>query len=109
MKGSQSGGGPSWSGGEGGGRPHGGGRPPARRMPPPDVTGAEANYLFKNKEARSRMVVRLMDGEEVRGVIEYYDRDMIKINRTDGPNVFIRKHNIRYMYKDPADGGPVKP
>ncbi len=48
------------------------------------------------------MVVQLLDGEEIRGVIEYYDRDMIKINRTDGPNLFIRKAHIRYIYKDPA-------
>ncbi len=88
----------------------GGGRPPhgGRRMPPPESTGAEAGYLYKNKESRTPMVVRLMDGEEVRGVIEYYDRDMIKINRTDGPNVFIRKRNIRYMFKDPAFAGPEK-
>ncbi len=83
--------------------PRGGGRPPhARRRPPPDSTGAEAAYLAKNKDARTRMVVRLLDGEEVRGVIEYYDRDMIKINRTDGPNVFIRKQHIRYMFEDPG-------
>jgi hypothetical protein len=50
------------------------------------------------------MVLRLVDGDEVRGVIEYYDREMIKINRTDEPNLFIRKDQIRYMYKDP-DGG----
>ncbi len=88
----------------------GGGRPPhGHRMPPPESTGAEANYLFKNKEGRTPMVVRLMDGEEVRGVIEYYDRDMVKINRTDGPNVFIRKRHIRYMYKDPTVPAPQKP
>jgi sRNA-binding regulator protein Hfq len=69
-------------------------------MPPPDSTGAEANYLAKNKEARTPMVVHLMDGEEVHGVIEYYDRDMVKINRADGPNVFIRKTHIRYIHKD---------
>jgi host factor-I protein len=80
----------------------------ARRMPPPDSTGAEAAYLAKNKEARTPMVVSLMDGEIVRGWIEYYDRDMLKINRNGGPNLFIRKSNIRYMYKDPeatAAGG----
>ena len=69
-------------------------------MPPPDATGSEASYLAKNKEARTPMVVQMMDGEIVRGVIEYYDRDMVKINRTEGPNLFIRKRNIRYMYKD---------
>jgi host factor-I protein len=75
-------------------------------MPPPDSTGAEAAYLAKNKEARTPMVVNLMDGEVVRGWIEYYDRDMLKINRDGGPNLFIRKANIRYMYKDP-EGEPA--
>jgi len=68
--------------------------------PPPEFTGAEAAYLFRNKEARSSMVVRLADGEEVRGIIEYYDRDMVKINRTEGPNLFIRKSQIRYMHRE---------
>lgn len=71
-----------------------------RHGPPPEFTGAEAAYLFRNKEARSPMVVRLADGEEVRGIIEYYDRDMVKINRTEGPNLFIRKRQIRYMFRE---------
>ena len=71
-----------------------------RRGPPPEFTGAEAAYLFQNKEARTPMVVRLLDGEMVRGIIEYYDRDMVKINRTEGPNLFIRKSQIRYMHRE---------
>ena len=71
-----------------------------RRGPPPEFTGAEAAYLHRNKEARSPMVVRLSDGEDVRGIIEYYDRDMVKINRTEGPNLFIRKSQIRYMHRE---------
>ena len=74
--------------------------PEDRQGPPPEFTGAEAAYLFRNKEARSPMVVRLADGEEVRGIIEYYDRDMVKINRTEGPNLFIRKAQIRYMHRE---------
>jgi len=94
----------------GGGRPGGrneGSRGPggARRTAPPESTGAEVNYLFKNKEARTAMVLRLVGGDEIRGIIEYYDRDMIKINRSSGPNLFIRKSQIRYMYKDPLGGG----
>jgi sRNA-binding regulator protein Hfq len=69
-------------------------------MPPPDATGAEADYLAKKKESRAPMVVHLTGGEMVRGVIEYYDRDMVKINRTEGPNLFIRKADIRYMHGD---------
>jgi small nuclear ribonucleoprotein (snRNP)-like protein len=74
--------------------------PEERHGPPPEFTGAEAAYLFRNKEARSPMVVRLADGEDVRGIIEYYDRDMVKINRTEGPNLFIRKSQIRYMHRE---------
>jgi small nuclear ribonucleoprotein (snRNP)-like protein len=108
MQGPPQGSGKPWRRREGGGGP-GGSRPPhgphaqqGRKMPPSDSTGAEASYLLKNKEGRTPMVVRLLDGEEVRGVIEYYDRDMIKINRTDGPNVFIRKRHIRYMHEEPS-------
>ena len=75
-------------------------------MPPPDATGAEATYLEHNKESRAPIVVHLVDGEVVRGVIEYYDRDMIKIHRADGPNLFVRKHTIRYMY---AENEPTPP
>ena len=73
-----------------------------RRGAPPDQTGAETNYLVKNMEARTPMVVRLVDNEEVRGWIEYYDRKMIKINRRQPPHLFIRKENIKYIYKDEA-------
>lgn len=87
-----------------GGKGDGGRAPqhPGKRLPPPDATGAEAAYLAKNKEAKTTMVVQLLDGETVRGWIEYYDRDMIKINRDAGPNLFIRKSTIRYLYKDPG-------
>jgi host factor-I protein len=71
-----------------------------RRGPPVESTGAEAAYLSENKEARTPMVVCLADGEIVRGWIEYYDRDMVKINRTIGPNLFIRKSQIRYMHEE---------
>ncbi len=100
--------------GGGGGRdprrdPPGGPPRPGRRPPPPDSTGAEGSYLQKNKDARTMMVLHLLDGEQVRGWIEYYDRDMVKINRMDGPNLFVRKTQIRYMYKDPAAPAPEKP
>lgn len=87
------------------GRGQDGGRGPqgaGRRAPPPESTGAEAAYLAKNKDTRTIMIVHLTDGEVVRGVIEYYDRDMVKINRVAGPNLFIRKSNIRYMHEETA-------
>jgi sRNA-binding regulator protein Hfq len=53
--------------------------------------------------ARTPMVVVLTDGEVLHGVIEWYDRDCIKVNRTDGPNLLVLKHVIKYMYKENGD------
>jgi sRNA-binding regulator protein Hfq len=46
------------------------------------------------------MVVILIDGEELRGWIEWYDKGSIKLNRHQGPNLLIQKHYIRYMFKE---------
>ncbi len=75
-----------------------------RRSPPPDATGDEAAYLAKLREQRTIVAVQLLDGTELRGLIEYYDRDMIKVNRVDGggPNVFVRKKYVRLMWEEPT-------
>lgn len=70
------------------------------RGAPPEQTGAETNYIVKNMEARTPMVVRLLDNEELRGWIEYYDKNVIKLNRKQPPHLFIRKDRIKYIYKD---------
>ncbi len=43
------------------------------------------------------MRVKLAGGEEVTGVIEYYDRSFIRITRQSEPNLFIFKHDINYV------------
>ena len=53
-------------------------------MPPPDATGEEAAYLARLREKRTPIAVEMLDGEVFHGVIEYYDRDMLKVNRLDG-------------------------
>lgn len=45
------------------------------------------------------MVIVLQDGEEIEGTIEWYDREALKVNRTDAPNVMILRHSIKYMFK----------
>jgi hypothetical protein len=91
-----------------GGTPREGGGPPTdrshRRTPPPDATGDEAAYLAKLRERRTVVAVQLLDGTVFRGVIEYYDRDMLKVNRIDGggPNVFVRKKHVRCMWEEPV-------
>lgn len=67
---------------------------------PPEQTNAEAFYYTKQMAAKTPMVVVLSDGEVLHGVIEWYDRDCLKVNRTDGPNLLVPKHSIKYIYKE---------
>jgi host factor-I protein len=73
----------------------------ARRRPnPPERTNAEEFYYLKQMAAKTPMVVLLDNGEELRGWLEWYDKDALKLNRNDGPNLLILKHSIRYMFKE---------
>lgn len=83
-----------------GGRTSPGQPPPGVRRPPPEWTGQEAEYLEALKELATPMLLRLRDGRTVRGVIEYYDRDMVKLQRPAGPHLFIRKSDIRYLQEE---------
>lgn len=103
-------------GGGGGERSEGGGhrehrehRPPQpaassavqvrKRVPPPMETSAEIFYYKKQIDAHTPMVICLLDGEEIEGTIEWYDRGALKVNRIDAPNLLVLKRNIKYMYK----------
>jgi len=46
------------------------------------------------------MVIVLRDGEQIHGVIEWYDRSCIKVNRNGGANLLIYKPAIKYMFKE---------
>jgi sRNA-binding regulator protein Hfq len=70
-----------------------------RRPVPPELTNAEAFYYLKQMNTQTPMVVELDNGEKVRGIIEWYDRQCLKVNREEGPNLLVFKHSIRYLYK----------
>lgn len=78
-------------------------RPPQktdnRKKPPPVETLAEVFYYRKQIDARTEMVFVLQDGEQIRGTIEWYDLDSLKINRKKDPNILLPKHSIKYMFK----------
>ena len=73
--------------------------PHKRRQVPPENTSAEAFYYVKQMTGRTPMVVMLDNGMELRGHIEWYDRNCIKVNREGLPNLLVYKHAIRYMFK----------
>ena len=71
------------------------------KTPPPEETFEEVAYLKLLGEKQKAVTVKLVDGEIVRGWIEYYDRNMIRLTREGAPNLFIFKHEIMYI----AEGG----
>ncbi|MGO9863182.1 MAG: Hfq-like protein [Terriglobales bacterium] len=71
-----------------------------KRTPPPDDTFEEATYLKALGEQQRAVSLKLADGEVVRGWIEYYDKNMVRVTREDGPNLFIFKHEIVYIAED---------
>ncbi|HTU44249.1 MAG TPA: RNA chaperone Hfq [Bryobacteraceae bacterium] len=54
-------------------------------------------------QSKTRMVVVLTDGEQLEGVIEWYDRECLKLNRIGAPNLLLYKRSIKYMYKAEGD------
>jgi len=85
-----------------------------RRKPtPPDQTNAESFYYIKQMQGRTPMVVVLDAGETIHGVIEWYDKNCIKVHRVGEPNLLIMKSSIRYMYKqgegkNNGENGPAR-
>ena len=71
-----------------------------KRPTPPDQTNAENFYYVKQMQSKTPMVITLKDGEVLKGVIEWYDRSCLKINRDGAPNLLLYKSNIKYMHKD---------
>ena len=74
--------------------------PRRSKSPPAGETGREADYLKQLGEHQRPVTIKLTDGEVVRGWIEYYDRNMVRVTREGAPNLFIFKHQIRYIAED---------
>ena len=73
-----------------------------RRQSAPETTFREAEYIDRLSKSRTPVVVKLIDGEEVKGWIEYYDKNMVRLTRQGAPNLFIFKHEIMYIAEEGA-------
>jgi len=47
------------------------------------------------------MIVQLINGEALKGRIEWYDERCIKLKDDNEANYIVYKHVIKYMYKNP--------
>jgi len=71
----------------------------AKSPRPPEQTLEEIKYLKHLVEKKIPVCVKLSDNEMVEGVVEYYDQRFIRVTREGEPNLFIFKHDIKYLYE----------
>jgi sRNA-binding regulator protein Hfq len=59
---------------------------------------AEAFYFQKQIQMQTEMMVVLDDGDELRGIIEWYDKCVVKL-RAGRQRVLVYKSGIKYLFK----------
>jgi host factor-I protein len=65
----------------------------------PEQTFEEVKYLRHLIDHGIVVRIRLSDNSEISGVIEFYDAHFIRLTRTGEPNLFVYKHDIKYLYE----------
>jgi host factor-I protein len=63
----------------------------------PEQTFEEVKYLRYLIEHSIPVRIKLSNNEEVTGMIEFYDANFIRITRDGAPNLFLFKHDIKYL------------
>ena len=64
----------------------------------PESSHAEVFYFQKQMQQQTEMLVVLEDGEELRGVIQWYDKCVVKL-RVGRNRVLVYKAGIKYLFK----------
>ena len=66
----------------------------------PEQTFEEVKYLRQLIENKTPVRVRITENEEFVGVIEFFDANLIRLTRKDEPNLFLYKHDIKYISEE---------
>lgn len=66
----------------------------------PDQTLEEIRFLKRLVENRTAVRIKLGDNEEISGIIEFYDANLIRVTREGHPNLFVYKHDIKYLSEE---------
>ena len=66
----------------------------------PEQTFDETKFLKQLVESKVPVTIRLGDNEEVSGVVEFYDANLIRVTREGAPNLFVYKHDIKYLFEE---------
>ena len=66
----------------------------------PEQTFEEVKYLRYLIDNEIPVRIRLSSNEEVEGLIEFYDANFIRLTRHNAQNLFLFKHDIKYLYEE---------
>ncbi len=67
----------------------------------PEQTFAEVKYLRYLIENEVPVCIRLSNNEEIFGKVEFFDANLIRLTRSGEPNLFVYKHDIKYLFEVP--------
>ncbi len=67
--------------------------------PQPEPSHAEVFYFQKQVQAQTPMVIVLDDGEKLEGVIEWFDKDALKLRLTNLQRTLVYKTAIKFIHK----------
>ena len=65
----------------------------------PEQTLEEPKYLRRLADNGVPVRVKLTNNEEIDGTIEFYDECFLRLTRPGQPNLFIYKHDIKYLFE----------
>ena len=65
----------------------------------PEQTFEEVKYLRSLADGRKKVALRLTSDEQISGIIEFYDECFLRLTRDGEPNLFIYKHDIKYLWE----------
>lgn len=66
----------------------------------PEQTFEELKFLRHLVDTHAKVRIRLEGDSEVAGTIEFYDQNLIRLTRVGEPNLFLYKHDIKYLYEE---------
>jgi len=75
--------------------------PSTRRAQTANHTGHEALYLRSLVDRQVKVQIKLRDGEQLHGVIEYFDANVLRLTRDGKPNLFLYKHHVQTISEGP--------
>ncbi len=66
----------------------------------PEQTFEEVKYLKHLIETQTPVILKLSDNEVIHGFVEYFDARFLRITRKGEANLFVFKHDIKYLAED---------